>query len=350
MPRVIGIDPGTSAWGFYGIEVKESTPTKFDVFLDMEFETKNWEKVRRQLQEIVEMEVDLIVGPSAYGTPFKLLEQLTDDERALMLLNTKHRHVGVSDALSILEESGSHVVLLPGVKHLPTVPTFRKFNRIDMGTADKVAAVAYTVVYLTKKITTEELKWPSFIHCELGFGFNSFISVSKGKIKDGIGGSYSHLGYSSGGALDSELAYLLGRIPKKIIFRGGVRFLENKLRLNSDPRILEDAFFEAVLKDIAAANISVPECSNIILSGRRAAEGSVHRRLSEHFPDWDIIVLEKPGIASVASVGSAYLGFGYLETIFSDVFNRMEIADSSGSVLDFLGYQAEDEKAPIHIL
>ena len=44
-----------------------------------------------------------------------------------------------------LGASGLPVVYTPGVIHLDTVPAYRKLNRVDMGTADKVAVAALAV-------------------------------------------------------------------------------------------------------------------------------------------------------------------------------------------------------------
>jgi len=357
LPRVVGIDPGTSTWGFCGIEFESSVTFPVRVFLDVEMPTNDWKLVREQLEKIIDEHNDLIVGPSGYGIPLKRLDRLSDLERDLMLLNIGKKQVGVRDALSILERRAEIVVLLPGVKHLPTVPKYRKINRVDMGTADKVCAVAFALTSLLEQ--DNELPdpkiWPSFIHCELGFGFNAFIGVESGRIVDGIGGSYSTLGFSGGGALDSELAFLLGRIPKKMIYRGGIRTIgygnltSTTEKRNEDKEWLWDAFLEGVLKDIARVSVSVPKCSTFVLSGHLSKEESVRMRLKEEFPDHDICLLKTGGKASTAAYGAAYLGNGLKGGIFASIFRRLMIAESSGSVLDYLAYQPDDEKAPLRV-
>ena len=52
---------------------------------------------------------------------------------------------GLRSLARALAASGLPVVFTPGVVHLPTVPAYRKVNRIDMGTADKVCATALAV-------------------------------------------------------------------------------------------------------------------------------------------------------------------------------------------------------------
>ena len=44
-----------------------------------------------------------------------------------------------------LARASMPVLLTPGVIHFATVPAHRKVNRVDMGTADKVCAVALAI-------------------------------------------------------------------------------------------------------------------------------------------------------------------------------------------------------------
>ena len=53
---------------------------------------------------------------------------------------------GLRALLRSLADSGLPIVFGPGVIHLPTVPRHRKYNRIDLGTADKVCAAACAIV------------------------------------------------------------------------------------------------------------------------------------------------------------------------------------------------------------
>ena len=95
--------------------------------------------------------VDLVVGPSGYGLPWTDVRDVGPEELELMLLadaadGPRGTIVGgMGRVLEALKDSGLPVCFAPGVLHLTTVPEHRKANRIDMGTADKLCAVALAV-------------------------------------------------------------------------------------------------------------------------------------------------------------------------------------------------------------
>ena len=113
------------------------------------------------------------------------------------------------------------LVFGPGAIHLPTVPDHRKWNRIDLGTADKVASAALGIVDQAERlgIPYEETR---FVLLELGGGFSAALAVDGGQIVDGFGGSAGPIGARACGALDAEAAYLIGgALSKRTVFSGG---------------------------------------------------------------------------------------------------------------------------------
>jgi predicted butyrate kinase (DUF1464 family) len=120
-----------------------------------------------------------------------------------------------------LARSSVAVVLTPGVVHLPTVPAYRKVNRVDMGTADKVCAVALAVLDETRRRVCDPRE-VSFILLELGGAFSAALAVDAGQIVDGLGGTSGPLGLRAAGALDGEVACLAGSVTKQHLFGGGV--------------------------------------------------------------------------------------------------------------------------------
>ena len=62
----------------------------------------------------------------------------------------------------------------------------------------------------------------SFVMLELGGGFSAAMAVDGGRIVDGLGGSAGPIGARACGALDAEVAYLLGpALSKRTVFSGG---------------------------------------------------------------------------------------------------------------------------------
>ena len=170
---------------------------------------------------------ELVLGPAGYGLPLVPVEQVGERELALMLLlreDEPHGRVGVGGMRSIVRAliaAGLPLVFGPGAIHLPTIPAYRKWNRIDLGTADKVASVALCIADQARRLGVDFAE-TSFVMLELGGAFSAALAVDGGRIVDGLGGSAGPIGARACGALDAEAAYLLGAaLSKETVFSGG---------------------------------------------------------------------------------------------------------------------------------
>src|SRR5436853_323826 len=219
MPRVIGIDPGTVSIDLCGLDNGR-------LFLDRSWPTA--EALADPAPFVAELEaagpLDLVVGPAGYGVPITRVQDITEEALRLAVLAAPGETGGIGGLRNLvraLARTALPVVLTPGVVHLPTVPAHRKVNRVDMGTADKVCAVALAVVDQARRLG-RPLSATSFVLLELGGAFTAAVAVAGGRIVDGAGGSAGALGLRGAGALDGEVAFLAGRVSKDMLFRGGV--------------------------------------------------------------------------------------------------------------------------------
>ena len=168
-----------------------------------------------------------MLGPAGYGLPLVPAAEVGERELALMVLkraDEPEARAGIAGMRSIVRAliaAGIPLVFGPGAIHLPTVPDHRKWNRIDLGTADKVASAALGIVDQAERlgIPYEETR---FVLLELGGGFSAALAVDGGQIVDGFGGSAGPIGARACGALDAEVAYLIGgALSKRTVFSGG---------------------------------------------------------------------------------------------------------------------------------
>ncbi len=150
--RVLGIDPGTKSFDLCGLENGE---VYFEEILDTSEVAKKPELLIEAIEKAVPL--DLITGPSGYGVELTYLRDLDiqtlkdwyltyilllkgeDLEAAL-----KKGDIGIM-VYSAMTETAMEmkrrdwpVCYIPGVIELPTVPTHRKINKLDMGTVDKM--------------------------------------------------------------------------------------------------------------------------------------------------------------------------------------------------------------------
>ncbi len=181
-----------------------------DVAIPRDEITKSSKQVLEKLRETQNRfgKIDAIVGPSGYGMGLKKAQISTDEEIAEATFVTEAdvkrrlRIIGLRELMLLLRSAKDlNTWFTQGVIHLITVPKFRKVNRIDMGTSDKVLSVVLGV-----KDQAERLKIPfdktSFFLIEVGFGYTSAIAVKNGQIVDAMAGTAGFPSFLGMGFLD----------------------------------------------------------------------------------------------------------------------------------------------------
>ncbi len=322
MPKVIGVDPGTTRWSFTGLETG-------NVFLEETLETavviENPHKVIELLKG-----ADLVAAPSGYGLPVKSVGELTEDDLFQITLKKRGgKNVGVRDVL-LMKNERVNGFTIPSVKHLPTVPSFRKINKIDMGTADKVCSAALAI-----KQNYKDFGDASFILAEIGSAFNAFISVEGGRIVDGIGGTLASGGFMSCGGIDGEVA-CLKKITKKSLFTGGLKSIapaDDKIFLKPQDNDAVNYFTEGIIKDIRRASVSCSE-KTVFFSGRVSMMDGFYEIMEERLQGFDVRATGGFAKTSHASQGAALIADGMAGGGNKKMVEHMKLKNAKGSVLD----------------
>jgi len=297
------------------------------------------------LSLINKFQVDCIGAPSGYGLPLKLLQQLTDEDYFLLALKRGEEPYMLR---TFLKKLSSYVncpcYILPSVKHLSTVPVWKKINRIDLGTADKLCAAAWSMYNfaLEREIELVDI---NLVHVELGYGFNAFISVEQGKITGGIGGSCSSSGFSSGGFLDAEIAYLLRKtMSKSTVFSGGggAGKVKTPAELITIDKNLWEAYLNGILVDIARVDPD-NQLDVVYLSGRFSNDSILVKTLEDKLKrrGKNVVQSKSDDFSSFAAKGSAMIVNGIMGGDFESLVDTLEISAASGSVLDYINYSLE---------
>ena len=337
MPRVIGIDPGTVSIDICGLDDGR-------LFFDESFPTREALADPARFVALLESRapVDLIAGPSGYGLPLRHAHELTDTDIRLAYLSADGEPGGIGGLRALaraLAASGLPVVFTPGVVHLPTVPAYRKVNRVDMGTADKVCATALAVRNQAQRHG-----------CALSGAFTAAVAVERGQIVDGVGGSSGPIGAQAPGALDGEVAYLAGAVTKDMLFDGGAGVVAGEERTDDAwlvapgtpmGKVAWFAFMEGVVKTVAMLLVSAPSAREVVLSGRvstfERVRDDLARRLSTVAPRVSVHHLRgfarrsKQGAQGAALVADGLAG-GHEDELVS----TMAIRRATGTVLDHL--------------
>jgi len=353
-PRVAGVDPGTFSFDLCALDGGE-------VILERSFRTA---EVAADPALLVEALVDhgpfeLVLGPAGYGLPLVPAERVGERELALMMLlreDEPHGPVGVGGMRSIVRAliaAGLPLVFGPGAIHLPTIPAYRKWNRIDLGTADKVASAALCIADQAHRLDVGFAE-TSFVMLELGGAFSAALAVDGGRIVDGLGGSAGPIGARACGALDAEAAYLLGAaLSKRTVFSGGALdpqgttdLSEGLEALRRDPRHRDGwlALEEGAAKAALALTVGAGAPREILVAGRLGeAPGMLEAlgaRLAHVAP-----VRMAAGLGArvkAAAQGAAVLADGLAGGRYAGLVERLGVRDASGSALDHLRVHGTD--------
>src|SRR2546427_3960363 len=346
MPRVIGIDPGTVSIDLCGLDDGH-------LFLDRSWPTA--EALADPAPFVAELEaagpLDVVVGPSGYGVPITRVQDITEEALRLAFLAAPGETGGIGGlrgGVRALARGALPGVLTPGVVHLPTVPAHRKVNRVDMGTAEKVCAVALAVSEQARRFGSP-LSKVSFVLLELGGAFTAAVAVAAGRIVDGVGGSAGPLGFRAAGALDGEVAYLAGEVSKALLFRGGAATIAGWDETTASPQrparpataaeqVARDALVESAVKTSVALGTAVPSPKEFPLPRRIAhiepLAHAIRERLEAFAPTR---LLE--GFARTAkeeAQGATLIADGLAGGANREMVERLAIREARGSVLDHL--------------
>ena len=304
---VLGIDPGSSRWGF--------------VFLDdgrvVRETTMRTEDVRDNPREILKLVMcaRLITAPSGYGVPLKKVSDLTPNDFFEMLLkrdgDREGRSVmGLEKVLHLLREQQVNAYVIPGVKLLPTVPEERKYGKIDMGTPDKLCAAVAGIVEQAHRLKLHYTQ-TGFILAEIGSGFDAFLAVEGGQIVDGIGGTMAS---STWRGEDGELLYLKGIVSKEELMKSNL----------SAEKVQQGA-----LKDIESLRAQYKP-REVLVSGSRS--DIVFNFLRARFKNVQRLKTCK---CSNAAYGAAIIADGLAGGGFEELVDLIGIKKAKGSNLDY---------------
>ncbi|UCH03065.1 MAG: DUF1464 family protein [Candidatus Bathyarchaeota archaeon] len=362
MVRAVGIDPGTKSMDVCGLEDGK-------VYYEKIVETAKAAQKPETLIEAIESAepFDLITGPSGYGVEITYLkdipEHVLEDWYYEYILLTNKAHIenalkqenfgalvyyAMTASAIEMKRRNWPVCYIPGVIHLPTVPKYRKINKMDMGTADKLS-----VAVLGVQDQARRLQIPysdvSFIHIEMGFGYNAILGVNQGKIVDGIGGTtINGPGFLTISSIDAELVQIVEKWEKADVFSGGCASichcsspeeLVEKINVDDNCSIAYNAMMEGVLKAVLSMKASVPTPKEILLSGRLTKIKKIEEDLKQNINFAPVINIK--GLSGIRKVketaqGYAVIGDGLAGGNFQRLIQWMKIKDAKGTAMDYI--------------
>jgi predicted butyrate kinase (DUF1464 family) len=213
-----------------------------------------------------------------------------------------------------------------------------------MGTADKMCIGAFSVEMVSRK---KGVSYSAVNHIvvEIGGGYNGLITIEAGRIVNGIGGTlFPGPGFINAGAMDGEVAYLLGGFEKTLLFQGGASYLTGAEGLPIEAFTAEsypeafNAFVEGILFAVCSQQ-AVLESRQVYLSGRLTGYADIYSavKVSLEKLGYDVSLLPVLSKKSKAAAqGYAVVGNGLCGGCYQPLVQHMMIDKAEGSVTDYV--------------
>jgi len=350
--RIIGIDPGTGSFDFFGMDGEK-------IILDTSVPVPEVAQNPKVLVDTVRsvFPLDMIVGPSGYGLPLTQIRDITERELTLMVPDDKSipLYDGIRMVIRLMKAEGFPLYFTPGVIHLPTVPAYRKANKMDMGTADKVCCVALAIRDQAELYGIDYSE-TSFILAEVGYAFNAVIGVEGGEIVDGLGGTSGGPGFITLGSMDSELAVRLGKFPGIVLFSGGAKDASGKDDLTPEELAKEhhkyppawNMLLESIVKGVAAIMVAVEKPREILLSGRLSGIPEIAETLVAKLSKFGKVrkVGRQASVAKEAAEGAYIIGEGLLGGKYKGIVDCLELRGARGTMHDYILLKGVEPEKP----
>jgi predicted butyrate kinase (DUF1464 family) len=365
MVKAVGIDSGTKTMDIYGFD-DQNGEVLIDLALSREEVTKNPSLVIDKLRETQQAfgKIDAVAGPAGYGLPLQKAKEASDEDIALATFVTqadvkrKLKIVGLRQLMQLMKNTEDlNIWFTPSVILLPTVPEYRKANRIDMGTNDKVPTAILAVKDQAERLNIS-YDQTNFIVVEIGFAYTSAMAVKNGQIVDAMAGTAGFPSFLGMGFLDGELVYGLANtvddFSKLMLFAGGAAAVagfdsskpieEFVSGAKTSKRIQAglNLMLESVVKDVASLLPSVKP-KEIMLSGRFTSIPEfyemVENRLKGFFGEIDsktdvVKVQGHAKNAKGAAEGAAILANGVAHGKYEGIVTVMRLRESTGGIFD----------------
>ena len=379
MVRAIGIDSGTKTMDIYGFD-DEDGKVLIDLAIPRDEITKKPSLLIEKLNETQKNAgfIDAILGPSGYGLPLQRARDASDEDIALATFVTEAdvkkrlKIVGLREAMQTMKHAEDlEVWFTPSVVQLKTVPKYRKANRIDMGTSDKVLSAVLAVKNQAErlKIRYDET---NFVLLEIGFAYTSALAIRNGQIVDAMAGTAGFPSYLGMGFVDSELAYALANtvtdFSKLMLFDGGCASVAgidssrpldefvNAAKSSEKAKAGYDLMLESIVKDVASLLPAVKP-KEVLLSGRfvnvqqflDATKAKLQSFFSEIGSQVDVVKFQgEAKVTKQAAEGAAVFANGIAHGKFEEIVRVMQLRKSEGTIFDNL-YLGETVKKGLDV-